>query len=281
MNKGGVVWGVDAADAPDTLCRTADFLRSWMRGLSARVEPVHVRAPGGEDALGFEPPAGSTFLSLKTLAAADRSLASRVEALLSYAESAQASAIALGTRARGALSRLALGSFADSAVFASRLPVLVLNPSAEPSKNLRSVLFAADFSEACREAFGLALRDVKARGLALTVFHAASILHARPDAGYGSPSGFDQAKADYLAEVGARLKELLSRARKAGVAADGLIVEDDRDPAEVVVETAARRKAGLVAMVSHIGNIGAALGGSRTRKVILSSTCPVWTLHPQ
>ena len=65
-----------------------------------------------------------------------------VECLVRHAESEKAECIVLNTHSRKGLSRLVLGSFAESLIHKSSIPLLVLNPTAKSNSSIMKILYA-------------------------------------------------------------------------------------------------------------------------------------------
>src|SRR5262249_13116789 len=68
-----------------------------------------------------------------------------VRALVAYGRSQPASLIAVSTHANRGFSRLLLGSFAETLILNSKIPVLVINPAAQ-SRPIRKILFPSDLA---------------------------------------------------------------------------------------------------------------------------------------
>jgi nucleotide-binding universal stress UspA family protein len=85
--------------------------------------------------------------------------------------------LVIGTRGRGGISKLALGSVAEELLRVAPCPVLTIGPSAEmsPMKDpaqLHTILFATDFGKACAQALPLAQALAREHQAKLILFHA-------------------------------------------------------------------------------------------------------------
>lgn len=83
--------------------------------------------------------------------------------------------LVIGTRGRGGVRKLALGSVAEELLRAASCPVLTVGPKAETapksSGEFRDIVFATDFGEASAKALPLALSLAQAHRAKLTLVH--------------------------------------------------------------------------------------------------------------
>lgn len=92
--------------------------------------------------------------------------------LLRYAKRKGATCVAIGTHARGALSRWFAGSFAETLIRESRIPLLIAGPRQQDSlRPPRALVVPTDFHPDDREAFEDLVRLARRRELALHLFH--------------------------------------------------------------------------------------------------------------
>jgi nucleotide-binding universal stress UspA family protein len=139
-----------------------------------------------------------------------------------------------------------------------------------------SIAFATDFSVASRRAFVQALRFAHRARARLIVLHV--LVPPSPfEADQASPSWVElAARARRGAER--RLAAALARARRAGVAVEGALL--DGAPAEAVVAAARRAGARLIVIGTH-GRSGAGrlFMGSVASGVLRLARCPVLTVR--
>ncbi len=203
-----------------------------------------------------------------------------VDELLDYAHFIKAELIAVGSHSRTGLNRLVLGSFAETLLLKSDIPVLVINPTTKQTKAVKHLLFATDFSDASHEAF----EQVVALAAQLK---ARVTLYSKIE--YFVPQTFELMKVshyqDYLesdkADRKRRGQKWCALAAKSKVKAE--LVLDDRPAyiAEGIVDTAKKKKADLIALASCSGKLETALIGSVVRKVVRLAKEPVWIVHPK
>lgn len=293
--KGKIILAVDILEDPVVQRPVARVAELWAQGVGLEVQPTYVfgassdrfraeraavaqelKARFAKFLAGVGMPRSTAF---QVLFSDGASLRGRVAALLTHACEVKAAAIALTTRARTGVSRWAFGSFTETMVLNSRLPLLTLNPEARPIQRQENILFATDLCEESDRVLRVVLEEAKSRGLALTIAHCSQFDQAHPEAAFGPPVGYIEGKAKYLKKKRAQLDEQVRVARDSGLAADGVFLEEECDAAGALLKLVVRRKIQMVAMASRCGPVAAALGGSMTRKVIRAAHCPVLALY--
>jgi nucleotide-binding universal stress UspA family protein len=136
------------------------------------------------------------------------------------------------------------------------------------------ILVPHDFSETADQALAYALDLAEKLGARITIVHAYEVV-------YGFPESV-QLTADLLGAVQSAsrtaLDSVLARARRPGVALDGLLRQG---PAWSEINTLAREaNVDLIVMGTHgRRGIARALLGSVAEKVVRTATCPVLTIH--
>ena len=205
-----------------------------------------------------------------------------VSKILEHAAHDASNVIVMGTHGRSGLTRAVLGSVTERVVRQSSTPVLTIPPSAELRDDLMpfdTILCAADFSPACREALDIAILMGQEADARLILLHALQL----PD--------FDPGIVPVPRPVSARTeystfrKDALRRL-KCGLPADAvfrcrpeLFVAEGR-PADVILQTASREDAKLIVMgVQTRGALDRLIFGSTTRSVMHAATCPVLSIR--
>jgi nucleotide-binding universal stress UspA family protein len=170
-----------------------------------------------------------------------------------------------------------MGSFAETLLLRSPVPVLVVSPRWKRVERFETILFATDFSQQSRDAFPAVVKLAKALGCELTVFHKVAPLSVVAPGLYHEPR----------AKLGVRLErrfllaqQWAERARSEGVPASVALDYRSRRSTEQSILDRVAGKAALIAMASHSGPVARILTGSTTRKVVRRATCPVWVVHP-
>ncbi|MBL7689716.1 MAG: universal stress protein [Bdellovibrionaceae bacterium] len=239
---------VEAKDRFSTYPRQLIFDALRKAKVSARPQQVHVR---GRD----------TFSTTEA-----------VDAFLKLARQRKVDCVALFTHGRKGYSRLALGSFAETAIHRSAKNLLIAGPKTRFSKNVKSAFLFSDFGpkakKQVREALMLA-RGLQAR---LTVFHAAQVIYKW---------SLDESDPEVLAyrKKTDRMKNwILSEAERVGVACDVRVTSAFNSASELGLAEAAKAKADLLIVTSKVGPLEALVGGSVTRHIIRTANRPVLVL---
>jgi nucleotide-binding universal stress UspA family protein len=146
------------------------------------------------------------------------------------------------------------------------------------TKRFRHLLHASDFSPASQPAFGLAVALARSQRAALTIMHVmAPVVPVIGDA-YVSPQTWTDLQRQVRAYAQRELDKLLDRARRAGVRAQGLLVEGP--PADRIVRAARSRRADLIVMGTHgRGGLARLFLGSVAERVVATAPCPVLTVR--
>jgi nucleotide-binding universal stress UspA family protein len=145
----------------------------------------------------------------------------------------------------------------------------------EPSKPLKKILCATDFSDDARRAFGTALDLAQSAGGSVTLFHAVQPpWYAMPPAGYGFIETGDM-MAHYDASAARSLDEWRKEATDAGFP-PAEVVRAQGAPWHEIVEFARRGSYDLIVLGTQ-GRTGLAraLLGSVAEKVVRHAPCGV------
>ncbi len=95
--------------------------------------------------------------------------------LLRYAKRKSVSLVAIGTHARSAITRWFAGSFADTLIRESKIPLLISGPKQRPDLcHPKAIIVPTDFHPVERESFSDLLQVAHTRGLTLHLFHRAA-----------------------------------------------------------------------------------------------------------
>lgn len=203
------------------------------------------------------------------------------ETLIRYAKQSGASLIAVGTHGRKGLGRFLLGSFAETLILKSDVPVLVVNPTVTPKKKISTILFPTDFSTVSREAFEKLLPVVKTLKARMHLYYKFEYLVPETMA----TMNFSPLYADFLKEdLKVRRETAEQWAKRAGEVGVKCAITLDEKPGyvvESVLKAAKKSEADLIAMASCSGSLATTLIGSVARKIVRSSNLPVWVIHPQ
>ncbi len=200
---------------------------------------------------------------------------------LSYAQESKASLIVLSTHAREGVSRWFIGSFAESLMVESPIPLVVTNPHWKPSKAIKNILFATDFSRESRVAFESVLEFSKSIGLPVTLYYKFPELFATTMKYPVGPHAFYDDTFTREFAVKSRMGEhWIKIAKDRGVKAE-LFVDKrlDNSTAKSIVKHSTKDHS-LVALASEETFLSRVLLGGTVRKVLRSSRYPIWIVRP-
>jgi nucleotide-binding universal stress UspA family protein len=196
--------------------------------------------------------------------------------------------LVLGTRGRGGLKKLALGSIAEQVLRLAPCPVLTIGPHVPPpasgSIQFRGILFPTDFGRAADAAFPYALsiaEEHQARFVLLHMLPPMPLTDVGPAAYGPSPYAAEQfVKWQHSTREESRIKlmKLLPSSAKLAVKPE-YIASTDFLP-EGILETAAIRGIDLIVMGANRTSsprVAAHIPWGLTHEVICRASCPVLT----
>jgi nucleotide-binding universal stress UspA family protein len=300
-----IVWTVDPfGDLNEGLKISAKVAKMLADKTSSPIEPVYVLSPGGFNWAGdfsdawvkkIQPQVeakmnerlkelGLTTLPPKILVHKLLSLTGDTKKVIHHAKASGARMVLLATHARQGLSRFVLGSFAETAILNSEVPLMLVNPKCEVPQSLDRALFATDLSKSSKRGFKKFLGQVK--GLTNSVV----IYHKLPDpiepviqAGVQMAGGGWVTVQQFLNKEGQErekeCQQMADEAKKMGFDAKVIL---DRSPGfvtDTIVNEIKSHKIDFVAMVSKTGPISTVLIGSIGRQMARVSPVPVYLFH--
>lgn len=169
--------------------------------------------------------------------------------------------------------RLFLGSVADRALRATRVPIMLVKENErEADVRIRRILLATDFSPASEDALRLAILWARRLGADVEVLHA--IQDGETEASYRRPRDSVTRSAHQRANALEALRSILMRIAAAGVRAVADLTYGV--PSIEIVKHAARSRADLVVMGKRgRSSTGTRMAGSVTERVIRHVKCSV------
>lgn len=307
-SKQRVVWAIDPFEEK---CETRSHVLAALKELSSRgaiIEPVYILSP---DQYGVDVEFNAPWLkqlrpttqkvlehylkSVKVKGLLEPqiivekrpSLTSAVCSLAAYAGRTKADTILVGTHAKSGISRFFLGSFAETLLLHSKVPVLVVGPHSETShanQKIDRILFSTDFGPSSFPTFKKVVALAKSRQAKITLFHC--LPHpVEPflQSGVFLLGGGYLSFSDFLTQDEQKKRRAAFRyvntAKKLGVEVEIGINGGHESTAKAIVDQAQREKSSIIAMAAESGAASAALIGSITRQVVRSAPCPVWVLR--
>lgn len=300
-----VIWSMDAFEEDSaSATQVIDMLRLLSRGGMASIEPVYVLSPEQLDLqLAFSPPwvehyrpAAQRAMEQKAQALGDAPLLppmvllnrgastrASTRTLAKYARTVEAEMIVVGSHARRGMARYFVGSFAESLLLQSKIPVMVVNPSAKIRGSLRKILFPTDFETHSFETFKGLLEFARIFGAQVVVHHAMKdpITPVFQSGVYLLGGGWVPVRTFLEHEEVTRKKQAelwMRTVRKMRVDVDFRFDREATGTADSVIRVSEEIGADLIAMAAHSGPVSTALLGSVTRQVLRASKVPVWVI---
>jgi nucleotide-binding universal stress UspA family protein len=294
-----IVWAVDILGDEEARTKALNFIKALQaKVMKIEVDPVYLLSsapvkgtpasiPQWEEAYralaekrfqelsrvnGLEALKAGTIIS-----ETDSSTRKAANRIVQYATDHKADAILVTTHARRGLDRFFLGSFAETLLLQSPLPVIAINPKADRTTSISSILFPSDVSQASRRGFEEAVDLAIHLGAKLTLFYKEPPIMISP---YES---MPIVTYDFLEDE--------AKARKA--AADAWVdwakdrgcqisLEMDSIPGNVanaITQYAFKNGIDLISMAGQSGPVSSVLLGSVSREVVRTAPCAVWIRH--
>jgi len=223
------------------------------------------------------------LLQPRILAHTSSSSAAAASSLIEFALKQKAELIVTNTHSKRGLKRMFLGSFAESLLMRSPIPVLTVGPQARGIPDLKRILFPTEFGTESFSIFKRVVNEAAQLKSEITVLHVIPY-PVRPylSANVIFPSTYWNMLQDYLRNERARsesaFKSWAQYASKYGVKIRPVLDEQPGSLWEAVLRAAETHKVGLIAMEAESGPISAALAGSAVRQTVRHANCPVWII---
>lgn len=206
-------------------------------------------------------------------------LRAQADLVVKQAHDVGASMICVATQANRGLDRLLLGSFAETLVQRSSVPVIGANPALRLARGRgRRFLFATDFSAGAMAAFDQFLRLAADAGASVEIFHQFNDgVAPPPGAAYGVEEFSDRLYGKHREAAVAKLARWKSRARKRGIKATTRLGEKAQSAWRAIAERSG--DFAVIGLAAQSGPWETWFLGSTARRVLRDARCPVWVFH--
>ncbi|MGZ6433277.1 MAG: universal stress protein [Pseudobdellovibrionaceae bacterium] len=266
------VFVLGSAELSGPVDYTTDWMKEFEMNMRLHLEKVLLTS-------GF-----SRILSPKILVEPLAATSAAVEALLEYAAKQNADLIIVSSHGRRGLDRFFLGSFAETLLVHSKIPVLVIGAGTQQEPSFNRILFPTEFGIYAHEVFRRTVFAAKQMDASIMIYHVVP-MPARivMDTGY-YPSlygveGEMVSREDFLKiqteHQSRRAKAWAEWAKSEGVACSFKVESVEEAIDELICREAMTEKADLIMMEGQSGPIKVALLGSIARNVVRSAPCPV------
>ncbi|KYG65134.1 universal stress protein [Bdellovibrio bacteriovorus] len=304
-----IIWAIDAfEDNKELNQKMADYITHLHETTQAEIEPLYLLRENEIVLPTYEVPAWVTdhsktaeslfrevlsdynlpFLKEpKVIPHASQSHAGAAETLSNYALKSHADLIIVGSHGRQGFQRFILGSFAESLLLQSEVPVCVVGSHALKTRSSRSILFPTEFGEHSKDNFRHVLDLARKFNAEVLLLHAIARpieslfdLDTRPRVyNYdGKMMTLEQIVESQIEAQSHRAQQWVDWAAKEGVIAHFHIDNTFKPIDELILDAIETHQSDLIVMEAQSGPMSAALLGSYTRNVVRKATCPVYVL---
>lgn len=304
-----IIWALDAfEDNKELNQRMADYLTQIHQSTEAEVEPLYLLRENEIVLPTYEVPAWVTdhsktaealfkevlskynmsfLLPPKVIPHASQSHAGAADTLSHYAMKTKTDLIVVGSHGRAGFQRFILGSFAESLLLQSEIPVCVVCAHTVKTRPPKNILFPTEFGEHSKDNFRHILNLAKKLNSGVTLFHVIERpietlvdLETRPRVyNYkGRMLTLEQIVEDTVEVQTHRAHNWVQWAEKEGVPGQFIIDNSFKAVDDLIMEAVEKTDADLVIMEAQSGPMSAAILGSYTRNIVRRSTCPVYVL---
>lgn len=253
---------------------TGEFSRGWIR----KYEPMT------QDALEKIADGLKLHPHVTVLPVAQKSnLTVDVKKLLDYAKKVKARAVVVNTHGRKGLERWYLGSFAETALLHSKIPLIMLSPKAD-WRDVKRILVPTDFSNESFRSLKKMARELKNLKAEIVLFHKLPdaiepIIQMGAHMAGGGWVSIYQYMENESSEREKDAKEWQSWLTENGISSRFEIEEKPGPIVESILTKAREYDCQLIAVQSHAGPVASTFIGSVARQLVRQSDRPVWVTH--
>jgi nucleotide-binding universal stress UspA family protein len=277
-----IVWAVDPFEEPSKLRVPLLALKYLVQSSEAVIQPIYVasRATDRSERLSRKAPLEALFKGihqknlLPPLLIETTSLRAHqaTDALIARAQALNTDLIVAGTHHWNGLNRFFNGSFVESLLNRSPIPVLSLGPGLKEVRPFERVLYASHLTPQSIPAFRQAVSLAVCFRSELTVVHLLS-RRERDLAGDDSTGVGERLPA--RSRLSRRSRAWANWAMREGVATEVVIADAENQVYEQILQEALRRHSGLIILETHSGPLASFLKGNKIRQIARGAQCPV------
>lgn len=302
-----IIWAFDAFEDVPQLHRQAAHVFSYFAPVSAlKIQPLFVLTPNQLD---ISPDLATPWIeeylpsakenlaraisevtlpglqSPVVIAEPTSSLSQSVDAVIDYADQNTAELIVVSSHGRSGLKRLLEGSFSETLLHRSKIPVMVVGQRTKIQPELKRIVFPTEFGDHSRSIFRQVTALARRVGAAITLLH----VIPRPDEpvlsfNYDSrayPLGGDWVpfrvfRAHQIEHQTRRAKSWTEWATHEGVECEFIIDTNAENVANAILNLAAQKETGLLMMEAQSRPIREMILGSTTQTIVRKGPCPIW-----
>ncbi|MNK07809.1 universal stress protein UspE [compost metagenome] len=304
-----IIWAIDAfEDNKELNKKMAETLLFLYQTTHAEVEPLYLLRENEIVLPTYEVPTWVTdhsrtaeslfkevlddyqmkfLLPPKVIPHAAQSHSGAAETLSHYAARTSTDMILVGSHGRKGFQRFILGSFAESLLMTSEVPVMVISSHANKTSGIKNILFPTEFGEHSKDNFRHVLKLAQLFQAEITLFHAIARpieslfdLDTRPRVyNYkGKMLTLEQIVESQIEHQTIHAQHWVEWAQKEGIIAHSVVDSSFKGIDELIISATEKNHADLVVMEAQSGPMSAALLGSYTRNVVRKAMCPVYVI---
>ncbi len=210
------------------------------------------------------------------------SIRNKAQALIQFALRKKAKMILIGSGAKSRSDLFGIGSFSETLIAMSPLPVLVVGESIQVPTPISKILFPTDFSEVSKSAFKKVARFAKNFDAQIILYHFLD-LDAGPIA-YGVPWGYEMKWLEDYWRVQEESKkaegaEWKNWALRRQIRCEYRCDRKSGGFRERILEVVKEEKINILTVTIKRGPLAQVILGRHVRGLFADSTCPVLAIH--
>lgn len=208
-----------------------------------------------------------------------------VDAVSEYAFHSNADFIIANTHGKKGIDRMMLGSFAETLLMRSKVPVLIAGIRGKEHTAIKRIFFPTEFGEHSRDTFRKIISFAKLTHAEVILYHVV-FDPGEPRPGMSPLTWLPRSSPQFMQAILAfqsymelqnkRAEKWRLAAEKEGVRVEVIIETDQRNVDYLIQEKAKLHSADLIMMEAQRGPIRGAILGSNTRKVVRQAETPVF-----
>lgn len=291
-----IVWAVDPLQNPAHTLETMKEITLWAKQLNCRIQPVSIfssRTLNLPAEIQFSWDENFTekwqqkfftgheikdILPIEKIFVQSHSLRKMAAELVSYAAKEKAIIIFANSRNKQNMNPFRFGGFTEALVTLSQVPVLLLNPDAKASIDIKNILFPTDFSAESAAALSNLTPWAKAFSSKITIFS-----DVETPTIYLSEIGYWPAHNINLENLiksiedtrNDKAQQWIFNLKKNGIEAAVAIQRQLGTVGTDIVKISQEQHVDLIAIASQSGPLTRVVLGSVARDVLLQAKCPV------
>ncbi|MBC7398161.1 MAG: universal stress protein [Bdellovibrionales bacterium] len=204
-------------------------------------------------------------------------------ALLRFVKRQQINLVAVSSHGRSGMGRLVLGSFAESLLATSPVPMLFLSDGGEGAKKSNKILFPTDFSEPSKKTLRLLLKSLQRFKGEVIIYNAISIPGSILETGVTGvpiyiPENYWSDQRNWALN---QIEELSKEVRDHGLVCRSVIQDNVINISSAIKKFASDEKVSMIGMASAKSNFESSVLGSVAKGVFRQRKWPVWVCGPE